>query len=225
MQVGRGDFKLSVRMSILNATGELDGYIDILEKEIDKTLVKVSGYFELGSIDITVAPFQKGKASPSGIGGVALSAHRLELLIDSERDDVNAIIEDNLLDVLAHEIHHCLRMALNVPSETLAQHLVMEGLACHFEHTITGGKASLLFENLQNYDWREGLAKMKPLLNQTDFSFEKLFLGSMPAEFPKYAGYWIGFNLVATYMQHHKASDSDVVGMAAEIFFEGLLDH
>lgn len=210
---------MSINIGLLNATGKLERYRSVLETGIAATIKKVSEYFELSNIDITVAPFQKGEESPSGIGGYALSAHRLEILIDAERGDIGEIIESELLDVLAHELHHCLRMGLEIPSKTLAQHLIMEGLACHFEHTITGGKQSLLFQQLHGYDWREALVKMQPQLDEVNFSFGDLFLGHAPDQFPKYAGYWIGFNLVAQFMENHNASDMDVIGLAAEEFF------
>lgn len=124
--------------------------------------------------------------------------------------------------MLSHEIHHSIRMGLGVPSVTLSQELITEGLACHFEHTVTGGKQSSLFEKLQDYDWQQSLAKMSSLLNGKDHCFNKFFLGTHPEEFPKYAGYWIGFNLVSQYIQKNKATDSDIVGLESEKFFDGL---
>lgn len=214
---------MTIKVTFLNSSGKLSKYTDLLNQGIDKTLTRVGEFFELSEIDITVSPFQKGEESPSGLGGYALSEHRVELLIDCNRDDMDRVIEAELMEVLAHELHHCLRMSFHVPSVTLSQQLVMEGLACHFEHTVTNGKQSSLFKDLQDYDWRRGLKKMSHLLDVRDFSLDKLFLGSHPEEYPKYAGYWIGFNLVSEYLKTHQTKEVDIVGLDAKYFFEPLI--
>ncbi len=152
------------------------------------------------------------------MGGYALSEHRVELLVDCSRSDIDEVIETELLEVLAHELHHALRLSIHMPTGTLLQQLIMEGLACHFEHSVTNGKPSSLFKDLANYDWRFGLEKMSHLLETTDFSLDKLFLGSHPKEFPKYAGYWIGYNLVAEYARANNATEVEMVGLNASCF-------
>lgn len=153
---------------------------------------------------------------------MALSSHRVELLLDCSRDDIREVIESELLAVLAHEIHHSLRMKQGAPSLTLAEQLIMEGLACHFEYTITDGKQSSLFTEFHDYDWLELLAKMTFLLHESDFPFSKIFLGLHPEEFPKYAGYWVGYNLVSRYAARCKVTDINLVTLPAEVFFDAL---
>lgn len=211
---------MTVNVTLLNSSGKLSKHSCLLEEVIEGGLARVSEFFELSAIDITVSPFQKGEESPSGLGGYALSEHRVELLVDCSRDDIDKVIKSELLEVLAHEIHHSVRLGFHMPTGTLAQQLIMEGLACHFEHTISSGKPSSLFKDLANYDWRNGLKQISHLLDSTDFSLDKLFLGSQPKEFPKYAGYWIGFNLVAEYAKTHNATDADMVGLEATHFFD-----
>jgi hypothetical protein len=209
---------LTANITVLNSSGKLSEYSSLLENTIGSALNRISEFFELSSIDITVSPFQKGEESPSGLGGYALSEHRVELLVDCSRSDIDEVIETELLEVLAHELHHALRLSFHMPTGTLLQQLVMEGLACHFEHSVTNGKPSSLFKYLANYDWRIGLEKMSHLLETTDFSLDKLFLGSHPEEFPKYAGYWIGYNLVAEYARVNNATEVEMVGLNASCF-------
>ncbi len=209
---------MAANITILNSSGKLSKYSDFLEEVIRRALLKIGEFFELSGIDITVSPFQKGEESPSGLGGYALSEHRVELLVDCSRDDICEVIETELLEVLAHELHHALRLSFHMPTGTLSQQLIMEGLACHFENIVTNGKPSSLFKELVNYDWRGGLGQMSHLLDTTDFSLDKLFLGSHPNEFPKYAGYWIGYNLVAEYARNSKATEADMIKLDACIF-------
>ncbi|MCZ6362916.1 DUF2268 domain-containing putative Zn-dependent protease [Vibrio parahaemolyticus] len=209
---------MTANITVLNSSGKLSEYSSLLENTIGSALNRISEFFELSSIDITVSPFQKGEESPSGLGGYALSEHRVELLVDCSRSDIDEVIETELLEVLAHELHHALRLSFHMPTGTLLQQLIMEGLACHFEHSVTNGKPSSLFKDLANYDWRFGLEQMHHLLETTDFSLDKLFLGSHPKEFPKYAGYWIGYNLVAEYARANNATEVEMVGLNASCF-------
>ena len=214
---------MAIKISILNTTGKLTEHISLIKNQIQLSLNKINEYFDLVDVDITVSPFQKGEESPSGIGGYALSPHRVELLLDCQRVDVVKVIESELLDVLAHELHHSLRMNLCSPLETLGDHLILEGQACHFEHTITRGKKSLLFEGLENHDWKEILEKMKPHLDSSDYSHNKFFHGSNPSEFPKYAGYWVGFNLVSEYIKINQLTDSKIIGLDSKKFIPAKL--
>ncbi|MGD9161637.1 MAG: hypothetical protein PVG39_24720, partial [Desulfobacteraceae bacterium] len=72
---------MPINISMLNATGKLNKYIPLLEDKIQYALGKIRDHFILDCIDITVTPFHKGDASPSGIGGYSLSPHRVELLL------------------------------------------------------------------------------------------------------------------------------------------------
>ncbi|PSV50586.1 MULTISPECIES: DUF2268 domain-containing putative Zn-dependent protease [unclassified Photobacterium] len=209
---------MAVKITILNASGKLSQYSDLLEHTIGCALIKIGEFLEVSNIDITVSPFQTGEESPSGLGGYALSEHRVELLVDSSRDDIAEIIKTELLEVLAHELHHAVRLSFHMPTGTLSQQLIMEGLACHFENLVTNGKPSSLFKELDNYDWRNGLEQMSHLLDTKDFSLDKLFLGSHPDEFPKYAGYWIGYNLVAEYAKNHNATDAEMIKLEPSHF-------
>jgi hypothetical protein len=205
---------------MLNATGKLNKYIPLLEDKIQYALGKIRDHFILDCIDITVTPFHKGDASPSGIGGYSLSPHRVELLLDCDREDLDEVINNELTAVLAHEIHHSVRIGLGIPSDTLGEQIITEGMACHFELAVTNGKIPSLFNNLKNHDWQPLLEQIKPLLDEKNQSVSKYFLGSEPDKFPKYAGYWIGFNLISLYVHKNKTSEFELAGMGAERFFK-----
>ena len=209
---------MNIKINILNSTNKLTSVYDFLEERIDFTVDKVKTHFDYGPIDITVAPFHKGKAPSSGIGGYANSPHRVEILLDGERSDLKSIIESELIDVLSHELHHSIRIGFDLPVETLGEHLILEGLACHFEHTITNGKQSSLFTKFENCDWKQLFDTMRPFLNKKEFPFNKFFHGSEPDVYPNYAGYWVGFNLIADYVARTGASDSSMVGLEAHEF-------
>ena len=209
---------MAINISMLNATGKLTKYTSLIENKIQYSLGIIRDYFIIDSIDITVAPFHKGDESPSGIGGYSLSPHRVELLLDCDRRDLEKVVDDELLSVLAHEVHHSIRIGLGIPSETLGQQIITEGMACHFELVVTNGKIPSLFDGLKDHDWSGLLEQMRPLLDKKNQSVNKYFLGSDPDEFPKYAGYWVGFNLISLYLQKNKTSEFKLAGMDSESF-------
>jgi len=210
---------VAICISMLNATGKLNKYILLIEDKIQYSLSKIRHYFEIDCIDITVTPFHRGDESPSGIGGYSLNPHRVELLLDCNRNDLDKVIDNELLSVLAHEMHHSIRIRLGIPSETLAQQIITEGMACHFEHVVTDGKIPSLFDNLKGHDWKALLVQMRPLLNKKNQPVNKYFLGSDPDEFPKYAGYWVGFNLVSQYVEKYRISEIELAGMDSDRFY------
>jgi hypothetical protein len=213
------ELTLAVNISILNATGKLNGYTSLIENEILHSLGKIRDYFKIECVDITVTPFYKGEESPSGIGGYSLSPHRVELLLDCDRNDLDKVIENELAAVLAHEIHHSIRIGLGIPTETLGQQIITEGMACHFELSVTDGKIPSLFNNMKDQDWQGLLEQMSPSLHEKNQSVNRYFLGSEPDKFPKYAGYWVGFNLVSRYVEKYKTSEIELAGMDSERFF------
>jgi len=204
---------------MLNATGKLSNHTSLIENKIQYSLDRIKDYFAIDCIDITVTPYHKGDESPSGIGGYSLSPHRVELLMDCDREDLDKVIENELPAVLAHEIHHSIRISLGIPSETLGQQIVTEGMACHFEVLVTEGKVPSLFESIKDHDWRVLLEQMSPVINKKNQSVNKYFLGSTPDVFPKYAGYWVGFNLISRYLEKYKTSEIELVGMDSQRFF------
>ena len=210
---------MTINISMLNATGKLNSYALLLEDKIEYSLGRIRDFFEIDCIDITVTPFYKGDESPSGIGGYSLSPYRVELLLDCEREDLDEVIDSELLPVLAHEIHHSIRIGLGIPSETLGQQIITEGMACHFELAVTGGKIPTLFDDLRDHDWQPMLDQMRPLLNKKNQSVNKYFLGSEPDQFPKYAGYWVGFNLISGYVEKYQISEFELARMESDSFF------
>jgi len=64
---------------------------------------------------------------------------------------------------------------------------------------------------------------MESKLDSKKYNFEEYFLGSENHKFPKYAGYWVGYNLVNNYIQRTGISESEAVGLDAECFFDKIV--
>ncbi|HGF4954189.1 DUF2268 domain-containing protein [Vibrio parahaemolyticus] len=211
---------MSYRVTLLNATGALSSVADYLYEQLNSLSLQLADHFELNNIDVTISPFGHGDAPQSGIGGYCLSPYRVEVLLDTQRTDIKTVIENELAAVLAHELHHLFRMRAGENGLTLGAVLIMEGLACHFERQVNGGIIPSLFELIKDRDWRPFYTEMKDKLTSLDYNFDAYFLGSDESRWPKYMGYWVGYNLVAEYLANFHGSELDLVGAKAEIFYQ-----
>ncbi|MGL4250245.1 MAG: DUF2268 domain-containing putative Zn-dependent protease, partial [Aeromonas sp.] len=184
-----------------------------------ETAHKLNALFDLSQLDVTFSPFAEGDAPDSGIGGWAINMYRIELQLDLERPDIKEVIITELPAVLAHEVHHIVQKKNKVEAETLAENLIFEGLACYFEQRFNGGTLPSLFKASQHHDWQALLAEMTPHLSSKQFNFLDFFYCRDNRPFPKYAGYWVGFNLVANYLAKNGLNEIEVMGLPAEAYF------
>ncbi|MGF1689388.1 DUF2268 domain-containing protein [Photobacterium japonica] len=212
-----------MKLTILNASGLFDSLFDHLEHHFTLSSNVLCAYFDSDTIDVTISPYESGEAPSSGIGGWAINRHRIEILLDTERHDVENVIRSELASVLAHEVNHIERMKLKLPGDTLAENLIYEGLACHFEMRFNGGHIPSLFKGMDHICWLDILEEMKPILSSKDFHFPDYFYCDESDLFPQYAGYWVGFNLVAQYINKHQISDEIALGLPADVFFENAI--
>ncbi|MGL5331540.1 MAG: DUF2268 domain-containing putative Zn-dependent protease [Aeromonas veronii] len=208
-----------MQLTLLNDSGKFDGLDDTIRHVFAETAHKLNALFDLSQLDVTFSPFAEGDAPDSGIGGWAINMYRIELQLDLERPDIKEVIITELPAVLAHEVHHIVQKKNKVEAETLAENLIFEGLACYFEQRFNGGTLPSLFKESQHHDWQSLLAEMTPHLSSKQFNYLDFFYCRDNRPFPKYAGYWVGFNLVANYLAKNGLNEIEVMGLPAEAYF------
>ncbi|MAC34984.1 MAG: hypothetical protein CME38_15495 [Haliea sp.] len=199
---------------ILHATGRLRKHEPQISEALHEAIGLLSRYFDI-DLDICVADSREHSNPILGIGGGALSSSLLVIFLDPDHAGIRETIAQDLLAVLAHEVHHCVRMA-SVKDKTLADRLVTEGLACHFETEITGRDLPSFLPAETAKAWERYFAVMQPKLNDCEFREDALFLGASPTTLPRYAGYAVGFGLVKAYLScgHRSAAGSAAVSTA-----------
>ncbi|WP_421353684.1 DUF2268 domain-containing putative Zn-dependent protease [Aeromonas veronii] len=208
-----------MQLTLLNDSGKFDGLDDTIRHVFAETAHKLNALFDLSQLDVTFSPFAEGDAPDSGIGGWAINMYRIELQLDLERPDIKEVIITELPAVLAHEVHHIVQKKNKVAAETLAETLIFEGLACYFEQRFNGGTLPSLFKESPHHDWQSLLAEMTPNLSSKQFNYLDFFYCRDNRPFPKYAGYWVGFNLVANYLAKNGLNEIEVMGLPAEAYF------
>ncbi|ASP39529.1 hypothetical protein CHH28_12965 [Bacterioplanes sanyensis] len=217
---------MEYQIHCLDAAKKLAPYADDLMQRSQRIMDQLVEVLPLSPMDFSLCPASHAETIPHGIGGYALSEHRVEIFFDTQRDDLLDCIERDYASVLVHEMHHAARIGVSAPQpDTLASAVVREGLACHFEQTMTGVVPSL-FNALWDQDWRVLYQRMQPELHAPSYDMGLYLLGSQPDVFPRYAAYWVGYNIVQEYLQTGQLSELELVGVDSKVlidFANGLL--
>lgn len=211
---------MTVNINILNASGKFDPILSLLERTCDQSILQVKQVFTLPSVDICISPASKEYITASGIMACVTTPYVIDILLDTSRSDLANIIENELAAILAHELHHLVRLKSGVEDSTLFEHLITEGLACHFEAKYGQKEMPSFFSEIQTSSWLELYDKMKVDFNNQDFDYRYYFAGTAD-EMPKHAGYWVGFNLVTQYIVSNGGS---AVSLATTPASEFILD-
>jgi uncharacterized protein YjaZ len=198
-----------MQIHILDAENHLQAFESQIRESAAHAISSISQYLDL-DLDIRFSHDPEHCNPKLGIGGGAFNSGLLHIFLDSSNDNIASSIDNELLAVLAHEIHHCVRME-KVEDLTLADRLVTEGLACQFEVEVNGNVIPSFLPAARIEAWETYFTGMKSILESKDFCSDTVFLGKCPEVFPKYAGYAVGPGLVEKYLASQQASAATCV--------------
>ena len=185
-----------------------DVYRNIIENKIVTGIVEINSLMPIDDLRIRIVDDLQLVIPEIGIGGYNPDAHEVILAIDVNFNNIDETLEENVLSILAHEIHHAKRRRSVGYGNTLLQAVVSEGLADHFSIEVSGitpppWSVALEGDDLQNWIDEASNSWHQPY-NHSDW-----FLGTS-IDIPRWAGYSIGFELVKSYLasnQDRSASD------------------
>ena len=100
---------------ILNASGHFDPHIDLLEVQIELAIRAVSEKLSLDA-DVCINHSPAHSNPVLGIGGAAFSPNLIHINLDARHENFDSAVNVELLAVLAHESHHCKRIA-SIPGD------------------------------------------------------------------------------------------------------------
>lgn len=155
----------------------------------------------------------------TGIGARAWAADRIDVWIDPVHPWVDAAGEEELIAMLAHELHHCARWTRPGYGSTLGETLVSEGLACVFETGFRGGIAPFWARALKADALREVEALARPRLAQRDYDHRAWFFGAPERGLPRHAGYSLGFEVAARHIRATGRTAAQLVHVPAATFW------
>ena len=207
---------MTIKFHLLDAMDEIPAQLkeDIM-RELEAANERVAHFIQLDRLDIVVAP-DTWVMQAYGFSGYANSPGRITIglnpksprLHDRERSD-------RLLGTLAHEMHHVARLRSGVETYTLGGRFVSEGLAQCFEEEI-GAPTPFYAVALNDTTMKTMAERARPLLSATDFDHDAWMFGRKnDPDWPRSAGYSLGYALVKAWLKLKKLSAVDAAGVPA----------
>lgn len=144
-----------------------------------------------------------------GLGGLTLGPNDVEIAVDPDFPGLAQVLPQNLPQIVAHELHHCVRwQGLGYSYGTLLEALATEGLADHFAIELLGAPIPPWSDAFAESQTALYLARARPELDSPTYDHPAWFLGARPAHLPRWTGYTLGFRLVRDYLESHQGSSA-----------------
>ncbi len=217
---------MSIKIHILSASKDVRPYSEELKLIAEATVASVEKLLPISDVDIVLYDNPKATIDEiGGIGGFSPNANLIFISLNPRHPDFRKAIKEELAFTLAHELHHTIRWQKQVEGDTLLEAMIFEGLADHFAIEATGrSKLSPWSYALTTEQKKIFLAKASKEWKQLTYDNGLWFFGSKPDIIPRWTGYTLGYDLVATYLQDHpETSASKLASADASIFSNELI--
>jgi uncharacterized protein YjaZ len=210
---------MSAQLHLLNARGQFDGLQDRVQRCFSNSLELVANLIPVQGIDVIVYVDPDYVIPELGVSGFCTAADRLYIPIDPKHPEFNAKFEQRFLALFAHELHHCARRRISGYANNLGEALVTEGLACCFEAELPGGSVPFYATSLPPSQLAQMRDRAMATLAEPVEEWSTWFFGARPSEIPMYAGYAVGYAMVAPYLARSQCKASELWAEPAETFF------
>ena len=209
---------MTIRFHVLDAMDELPAQLkDDIMRELEAAHERIALLIQLDRLDIVVAP--EAWALPAyGFNGYANSPGRITITFNPGSPRLHDLERsERILGTLAHEMHHVLRMRSGGEPDTytLGSRFVSEGLAQCFEEEV-GAPTPFYAVALDDAALHMMAERARPLLSATDFVHDDWMFGRRnDPEWPRSAGYSVGYALVKAWLNKKNFSAVDAAGVPA----------
>ena len=209
---------MTITFHVLDAMDELPAALkDDIMRELQAANERIARLVRLDRLDIVVAP--EAWAMPAyGFNGYANSPGRITITFKPDSPRLHdAERSDRILGTLAHEMHHVLRMRRGAEPETytLGSRFVSEGLAQCFEEE-AGAPTPFYAVALDDTALTTMAERARPLLATDDFNHDDWMFGRRnDPEWPRSAGYSVGYALVKAWLNQRGLSALEAAGVPA----------
>ena len=174
---------------------ELPQIIDRVSEAIEAAALQIA----LDPIELTLA-FDARRAIPGwGVGGYSPGTDTLWMSLDPELRGTPGLIDERLPRMVVHELHHAARWRGPGYGFTLLDAMVAEGLADHFAVQVLGGAPAPWTDALDDAQRAVLQKRAAKQLDLNPYSHAGWFFGA-EEDIPNWAGYTLGFELVAEYL-------------------------
>jgi uncharacterized protein YjaZ len=173
-------------------------------QQITQAVAMVNNLMEVENLSIIVVDDPNLVITEIGIGGFNPSQSEVIISIDENFANFDISIDDELIPLVAHEIHHAKRRRTVGYGDSLIEAIITEGLADHFSMQVVNIDPpmwSVALSEIELEQWIENAS------SQWDDPYDhgQWFLGTSN-EIPRWTGYSIGYKLVADYLNENTDS-------------------
>ena len=207
---------MSITFHLLDAMNELPARLkeDVMG-ELEAASGQIADFVQLDRLDIVVAP-EAWVIREWGLSGRANGLGRITITLDPTSPRLHDLERpDRILATLAHEMHHVARLRSGVETYTLGGRFVSEGLAQCFEEEV-GAPTPFYAVALDNEALKRMAARARPLLSATEYEHDNWMFGRKgDPEWPRHAGYSLGYALVSAWLAKKNMSAIDAAGVPA----------
>lgn len=188
----------------------------LIESIINDSYLRVRSFLKIGPVVFNLA-IDEFKTIPQwGVGGYGDHSN-IELFLEENRPND---WKEHLPRTIYHECHHFVRAGKVNLDDKLADLILSEGLAQHFEIEVDGQSPSF-FSNFLNESQRsEMLDTFKVEYNDLSYDHSRWFFGK--EEFLFQAGYDFSYFLVDGFLENKKLPASKLVDVSTDEFIEYL---
>lgn len=194
----------NINLHLLLATGHLEPFVKDIKREFSTARDKIIKKIPVRDIDVVIYDNPEGVIPELGIGGYSPNGYLVLVSLDLKDPQFSKVLEMQLLRILTHELHHCLRWQKLGYGETLLEALISEGLADHFDMEINNQPPQLWDKALTSDQEKKLLRRAKREFNDKNYSHQDWFFGCPKRKIPRWTGYTLGFNLVGSYLKRHE---------------------
>ncbi len=191
---------MTVELHILNAGGRLSPLLECIDQAFREGVREVGSLIPISNLDVVVQA--NDHVLPEiGLVGHCYQSDVVYISIDPNNSNLLSKFDNLFISALGHELHHAMRHKGPGYGSTLAEALISEGLACHFETELRDGDTPFYAKSFDITDLEDFSLKATKEFGQTSYDHNAWFYGSNVARLPRHAGYSLGFWIVEKYIK------------------------
>lgn len=188
------------RLHWLEASGDLRPWRDRITAEVEIARNAVAGVLPVFPLDILVQRLPGAVIPETGTTGQAYRGSLFSLMLDPDNANFErSLREGNLRRTVAHEVHHCMRMAGPGYGWTLGEALVSEGLAGQFVGRLFGTPPEPWECAVTDEVLKANLPDNATLVGN-GHDHRAWFFG-FGGRYPRWLGYTLGYRIVGDWLE------------------------
>lgn len=155
-----------------------------------------------------------------GVGGMMVDENTIQIVMNIDFYNLEFMLNNNLKRTLLHELGHVIHYKNNQDDYTLFESILTEGIADHFEISLTGEAPQKWSINLSENEITKYMSLAKEEFWNTDYDHDKWFFNY---NYTKWVGYSLGYKIIGDYLAKNPSKTIvDVMKLSDEEIYESL---